>query len=115
MFSIDDLPHRVSPTTGLRRTISTVIETEFKVTDDHLREAKDSHGGRFNPNTVSVRINLDSGNYEVTMSGPAFGSQAQSYGTYAGDHFLDCDEHRHSLVVEAVIACLRAHGKIKEG
>lgn len=116
MYTTADLPHAPSPV-ALRRTISRVIEVEFHVTDDAVREAKDDSGVRFLPKRAEVRINLDNGRYTVELSGPRFGAR---YGdpvdtarqTYTGEHFLDCDEHRHGLVVSAVNACLTAHGLV---
>jgi len=115
MFSTNDLPTALgADRVTFRPSLSRIVEHGFRITDDYFREARDSHDGRFRPVDVNTRLNLDTGRYEVAMSGPAYGSQAASYGTYAGDDFLDCDEHRHSLVIVAVTECLRAHNLIKE-
>lgn len=118
-FTADELPHRtLGVAAGLRRTISREISVDFDVIDDYVRQVRDDvfTNASFHPKHIEVRINLDSGQYHVALSGPwYFESRSLPGGgraVFPGKDFLDADEHHNSLVIDAVVECLRAHGKV---
>lgn len=120
MYSATDLPRRHSGAAApLRRKIGTIIESAFDVTDDVCRSARDDvyRSANFRPLHAEVHIDLDTGSYYVALSGPFYSGTRPFIGSgrhvFTGEHFLDADEHRNDLVVDAVNECLRVHGKVK--
>jgi len=110
-----DMPTR-SVTTQLRRTVSRTISCEFDVTDNIVRSYPDNQGrGNFNPKHVTVRINLDTCTYVVTLTGPMHGEAGGPNGNLivnGTEHYLDADVDNPGLVADAVVDCLVEHEKV---
>jgi hypothetical protein len=117
VYTAAELP-TTNPRTILRHTISRVIETRFNVTDDLYQSVRDGDQ-TFCPRAVTVRINLDSHQYAVALSGPAYdpsgqwGDQCST--SFAGTDWLDArTDHRDQLIVDAIVACLDVHGLVQK-
>lgn len=115
MYRLADLPPVTAPMPQMRSETGRVIEIQYEITDDIVREVRSMTGQRIRPMSFTTRINLDSGFYAVDIVGPPLGQRSgvHDFARFVGSDFRDADEHNSGFAVNCVIACLDAHGLVE--